>query len=91
MIKIQPFGNRVAIEVLQPESLTSGGLLVASVSKEKSNKGIVVAVGDSEDVKSINIGDKIIFNSSSGLKYSSGEEEYKIIELRDIIGKIVEE
>ena len=91
MIKIQPFGSRVAIEVLQPENLTSGGLLVASVSKEKSNKGVVVAIGDSEDVKNINIGDKIIFNLSSGLKYTSEEGEYKIIEMRDIIGKIIEE
>ena len=91
MVKIQPFGDRVAIEILQPNEYSKSGLLIASVSKEKSNKGKVVAIGDGEAIKNINIGDKIIFNMSSGLNYSTGDEEFKILELRDIIGKIVEE
>ena len=36
---IQPFGDKVLIKILIPEQEIAGGLLVAPVSKEKSNKG----------------------------------------------------
>ena len=52
MTKLQPFGNRVAIEVIDSEE-NLGGIIVTT-SKERSNKGVVVAIGDGEDVKKIN-------------------------------------
>lgn len=91
MTRIQPFGDRVVVEILQPEEKLAGGLLIACTSKEKSNRGVVVAIGESEELKNINVGDKIIFNLSAGLNYSSEEGDYKVLQIRDIIGKIVEE
>ena len=43
---IQPFGDKVLVKILVPEAEVAGGLLVAPVSKEKSNKGLVIAVGE---------------------------------------------
>ena len=55
MVQIQPFGDRVVVEVLTPEEVVGG--LIVPTSKDKSNKGLVVAVGDGEDAKSIEQGD----------------------------------
>lgn len=86
-MKIQPFGERVTVKVLAEEEITDSGLIVA-VSKEKSNKGIVEALG--EEVKSyINIGDKVIFNFGSGVSYSDSSGDYKILNTKDILGKII--
>lgn len=88
-MKIQPFGERVAIQVLPIEEVTEGGL-VLSVSKEKSNRGKVVALGDGVPA-SISIGDKVLFNKGAGLTYSDGSEDYRVIGVKDILCKIVEE
>lgn len=89
MVSFQPFGNRVALRISDSEE-NVGGIIVA-VSKEKSNKGIVVAVGDGDDVKNLNIGDVVIFAINSGVSYATGTESYKVVEVRDIIGKIIGE
>lgn len=89
MSKLQPFGNRIAIEVIATEENIGG--LVLSTPKEKSNKGVVVAVGDGEDVKKINIGDTLIFSVNSGLNYTDETGSYKVLDIRDIIGKVIGE
>lgn len=88
MVEIQPFGDRVVIEVLTPEEIVGG--LVVPTSKDKSNKGLVVAVGDGEDTKGINEGDIVLFQLGTGLNYSTETTDYKVLNVRDIIGKIVE-
>ena len=88
-MKIQPFGDRVVIKLLiQEENI--GGLIVP-VSKEKTNKGVVVAVGDGEEVSKITIGDIILFQLGTGLNYSTEKDDYKVLNARDIVGRIIEE
>lgn len=88
-MKIQPFGEKVAIKILKQEEVTESGLIM-SVSSSKSNKGIVEAIGD--EVKDyIHVGDIVIFNLGSGVSYTDGNEDYKILNIRDILGKIVGE
>ena len=89
MTKLQPFGNRVALEIVSTEE-NVGGIIVATPI-EKSNKGVVVAVGDGEDVKKINIGDTLIFSVNSGLSYADEAGSYKVLEIRDVLGKVIGE
>ena len=89
MTKIQPFGDRVTVEIICPEEIV-GGLIVPS-SKEKSNKGKVVAVGDGEEVKKIKIGDIIIFPIGMGLNYSTDKADFKVLSVKDILGKVIGE
>ena len=89
MVQIQPFGDRVAIEIIAPEQII-GGLVVPS-SKEKSNRGLVVAVGDGENLGNIAVGDTVVFQLGTGLNYSTEDKDYKVLNIRDIVGKIVEE
>lgn len=86
-MEIIPFGERVVIRVIEPESLSSGGLIMTT-SKEKSNRGIIEAVG--EGIKgNINVGDTVLFNLGSGVSYFTGSDDYKIINVKDILGKII--
>ena len=91
MTKIQPFGDRIVIEVIPQEMCMVGGLLLSPSAQEASNKGIVTGVGDGKEVQGIKVGDTVIFNVTSGLNYSSDNKDYKVIGVRDIIGKVVEE
>ena len=88
-MKIEPFGERVAIKVLQPEETTAGGLIVAT-SKSKSNRGEIVAIGG-DVTKYFNVGDKVIFSIGAGVSYTNGTEDYKILSTKDVLCKIIEE
>ena len=94
---IQPFGDKVLVKVLIPESEVAGGLLVAPVSKEKSNRGLVVAVGEGVTLQdgtvrplSVKPGDIVLFTHTSGINFATGKNDYKIIPAKDILGKFIE-
>lgn len=89
MVKLQPFGNRVTVRVINPEETTVGGLIVASVEKRNSNRGVVEAVGDGEDVKGINVSDTVLFNTGAGVGYTDLDEDYRVISINDILGKVI--
>jgi chaperonin GroES len=63
---------------------TAGGLYIPDSAKEKPQSGKVEAVGD--DVKSLKIGDKILFDRYSGSKISIDNTEYLIIKEEDVLG-----
>ena len=88
-MKIQPFGERITIKIIAQEETTESGLIVAT-SKEKSNKGIVEALG--EEVKDyIKVGDIVMFPPNAGTSYSDGSGDYKVLNIREVIGKVVNE
>ena len=87
-MKIQPFGDRVVIKLLIQEENVGG--LIVPVSKEKTNKGIVVAIGDGEEVSKMAVGDIILFQLGTGLNYSTEKDDYKVLNARDIVGRIIE-
>ena len=89
MVMLQPFGDRIAVKVLYLEQ-NLGGLIIP-VAKDKSNRGVVIAVGDGEGVQKIKINDIVIFNLGSGLSYSDSDGDYRVLDLRDIIGKVIGE
>ena len=43
---LKPLGDRVVIRVAKEEEKTVGGIVLASVAKEKPQTGEVIAVGD---------------------------------------------
>ncbi len=90
MVQIKPFGDRVVIEVIAPDEVVAGGLIVPT-SKEKSNKGLVVSVGDGEDAQKIKEGDIVIFPLGAGLGYSTETNDYRVLGVKDIVGKIIKE
>ena len=87
-VKIEPFGERIAIKVLPLEEQTKSGLILTS-SKHTSNCGEVVAVSE-ESKNYFTIGDKVMFTQNSGVNYTNGTEDYKILNTRDVLCKITE-
>ena len=96
MVKVQPFGDKVAIQVIAEEE--TGGLLVKPTSKESSNKGIVVAVGEGVTLQdgsvkplSVQVGEKVIFNPNLGMKFKDEKGDlYRVLQAREILCKLVE-
>ena len=87
-LNLQPLGSRVLIQPLEQESRTASGLLLPETAKEKPQTGLVVAVGDDEDIK-LNVNDKVLFAKYSGAEFKLDGREYLLLESSDVLAKFL--
>jgi chaperonin GroES len=76
--------DRVFVSYTEEMEKTAGGLFIPDSAKEKPQSGKVEAIGD--DVKSLKVGDKILFDKYSGSKINIDNNDYLIIKEEDILG-----
>ncbi len=94
-VDVRPLSDRVIIERFE-ERKTKGGIVIPETSDNKSQKGLVVAVGPGkiEDGNlqklTLNVGDRVIFGKYSGTEVTIGGKEYLIMREDDVIGVIEE-
>lgn len=89
---LKPLGDRVLIKVEEQESKTKGGILLPDTAKEKSQKGVVMAVGagrmNDEGTRlplEVKVGDRVIFAKYSGTEIESEGVKYLLLSERDIL------
>lgn len=87
-INLQPMGTRVLIKPLEQESKTSSGLLLPETAKEKPQTGLVVAIGDDEEIK-LQVNDKVLFAKYSGTEFKMDGTEYLLLEANDVLAKFL--
>jgi len=88
-LKIQPMGARVLIQPLEQEGKTSSGLYLPDTAKEKPQTGLVVAVGDDEDIK-LKVNDKVLFAKYTGTEFKMDGKEYLLMECGDVLAKLLD-
>ena len=87
-INLQPMGTRVLIKPLEQESKTSSGLLLPETAREKPQTGLVVAIGDDEEIK-LKVNDKVLFAKYSGTEFKMDGTEYLLLEANDVLAKFL--
>jgi chaperonin GroES len=100
-VSIRPIGDRVVVRPIEKETTTASGIVIPdTVSGEKPQKGIVVALGkgglgkDSVNpTEFLKVGDEVLFGKYAGddvkLKTTDGADlEVKILHLDSILGVI---
>jgi chaperonin GroES len=95
-MNLQPLGDRLIVEVLEEEELTSSGIVLPDTAKEKPQRGRVLAVGPGprdEDGEYITMDleddDEIIFSKYGGTEIKIGTDEYLILRESDVLAKVV--
>ena len=94
---IKPLADRIVIKVIDDAQQTSGGIFIPDSAKEKPQKGEVIAVGGGKTLDSgekepmeVKVGDIVLFAKYSGTDVKVGNDEYKIISVKDALA-ILEE
>lgn len=91
---IKPLGDRVVLEAVETEEVTSSGIILPETSKEKPQEGRIIAVGTGrlEDGKRVPLevkeGDRVIFSKYAGTEVKYQEKEYLILRESDILAII---
>ena len=80
----KPLKDRCFVSYTEELERTAGGIYIPDAAKEKPQRGKVEAVG--ADVKSVKVGDLILFDKYSGSKINVDGTDYLIIKEEDILG-----
>jgi chaperonin GroES len=91
-ISIKPLGNRVVVEPIEQEEVTSGGIVLPETAKEKPQKGTVLAIGPGdrdEDGKRIPMdvkeGETVLFAKYSGTEIKLDDKKVLILRESDLL------
>lgn len=82
--KITPFGDRILVYPLT-KSTSKQGVIIPENSKTKSQEGRVVSVGS---VKSVKIGDQILYGKYTGVEIQIEETGYLVLKEDDVLGVV---
>jgi chaperonin GroES len=95
-LNLRPLDDRVVVEAMDAEEMTSGGIVLPDAAQEKPQRGTVVAVGPGRMLDSgargdlsVTIGDEVIYGKYGGSDVEVEGDEYKILRETDILAKIV--
>ena len=96
-MELKTVRNRVIVELIDPETVTSGGLVIPGAAAEKPHKGKVVCVGPGLPTVSgtiipmtAKVGDTVMFAQNVGVKIKVDYKEYLTL-VEDEILAIIEE
>ena len=81
-----PIGDNIIVKMVEAETITSGGVVLPSSSKEKSQIAEVVA----SNIDEVVVGEKVVISKFTGTNVKYEDIEYCIVKKSDIIAKIEE-
>ena len=94
-MKIRPLADKVLVERLEAESVTTGGIVLPESAKEKPQRGKVISVGDGKLLDdgthgkmSVKKGDEVLFTSYAGTDIKIDGKEYLIMDENGIMAII---
>jgi chaperonin GroES len=86
-MKIKPLGDRIVVKMVEMETKTAGGILIPQTAQEKTQEGVVLAIGDDEAIK-VKAGDKVIYDKYAGTTIKVAGEEQLILKAADVLAKV---
>ena len=90
-MSLKPLGDRVIIKQDEVETVTASGILLASTTQEKPQRGVVIAVGEGRLDNNgnlvkpgVKVGDSVIYGKYGGTEVNIDGEEFLILRADDI-------
>ena len=95
-IALRPLDDRVVVEPLEAEEVTTGGIVLPDTAKEKPQRGVVLAVGpgkllDSGERGELSgaVNDEGIFGKYAGSDIEVDGREVKVLRESEILAKVI--
>ncbi|GAB4408374.1 MAG: co-chaperone GroES [Anaerolineae bacterium] len=91
-MNLKPLGDRLIVEPIEQEEMTTSGIVLPETAKEKPMQGKVLAVGPgarkedgSRIVMDVSIGDTILYARYAGIEVKLENKKYLIFKETDVL------
>ncbi|MDP9375213.1 MAG: co-chaperone GroES [Chloroflexota bacterium] len=95
--KLRPMGDRVVIRPAAREETTRSGIVLPDTSREKPQRGEVIAVGNgriTDEGKRLDmdlkVGDTVLFAKYAGTEFRLDDEDLLILSEKDVLAIVNE-
>jgi chaperonin GroES len=92
---LRPLSDRVVVRRMDPESVSSGGIVIPDSASEKPDRGEVLAVGPGARLNNgklapvaVKVGDLVLFGQYSNNEIRINDEEVLVLKESDILAII---
>jgi len=87
---LRPLENKLIVKRKPSETKTAGGIIIPESAQEKTQEGIVKAVGKGKDGKEIPIkeGQSVIYEKYGGAELKYNNEELVILDIKDVLAVV---
>lgn len=86
-MKLKPLGDRIVVKMVEMETKTAGGILIPQTAQEKTQEGVVLAIGDDEAIK-VKVNDRVVYDKYAGTTIKVAGEEQLILKASDVLAKV---
>ena len=92
---LRPLGDRVVIEPIEGEDVTTGGILLPETAKEKPQRGKIVAVGSGRRAETgkriameVKVDDTVLYAKYAGAEIKIDGKKVLILKESDILAVV---
>ena len=87
-MKVKPLGDRVLVKPDAVETKTAGGIIIPDTAQEKTQRGVVVAVGDDKEKIKVSVGQKVIHDKYAGTQIQIDGVDHLILKSNDLVAGV---
>ncbi len=87
-MKVKPLGDRVLVKPEAVETKTASGIIIPDTAQEKTQRAVVVAIGDDKEKILVSVGQKVIHDKYAGTQIQIDGEEHLILKAHDLVAVI---
>jgi len=87
-MKVVPLADRVMVKLEKTEAKTAGGIIIPDTAQEKTQQGVVTAVGDDKEVIKVKPGQRVMYDKYAGSQIKIDGEDHLILKMADIIAVV---
>lgn len=86
-MKVKPLADRVIVKLEKSETKSSGGIIIPDTAQEKTQTGVVSAVGPGTEKEKITVsaGQKVLYDKYAGTQIKLDGEDHLILKMSDIV------
>ncbi|GMO29007.1 MAG: co-chaperone GroES [Termitinemataceae bacterium] len=87
---IKPLSDRVLVKIAQAETKTASGIIIPDNAQEKTQEGVVVAVGPGTEKEKItvSVGERVMYDKYAGSQLKIDGADHLVVRMSDIIAVI---
>jgi chaperonin GroES len=94
-MKVKPCGDRVLVKIQEGENKTAGGIIIPQTAQEKTQTGVVVAVGPGTkndkgvlEPLALEVGQKVMYDKYAGAQIKIDAVDHLIVKFSDVLAVI---
>jgi chaperonin GroES len=87
-MKVKPLADRIIVKLEKSETKTAGGIFIPDTAQEKTQVGLVVEIGDDQEVIKVKAGQKVMYDKYAGTQVKIDGVDHLILKMSDILAVI---